>query len=37
MYHAKNNKKKAGIATLISSTVDFGAKKITRDREEYYI
>lgn len=37
MYHAKNNINKAGITILITRTVDFGAKKITRDREEYYI
>lgn len=37
MHHAKINRKKAGIAILISRAVDFGAKKITRDREEYYI
>lgn len=35
--YANINQKKAGMAVLTSDKVDFGAKKITRDRERHYI
>ena len=34
--HTNINQRKAGMAILISDKVDFGAKKIIRDREAYY-
>lgn len=37
MYHAVINQKLAGLAILISGKVAFRAKKITRDRDKYYI
>ena len=36
-FHANGNKKKAGVAILISDKIDFKMKTITRDKEEYYI
>lgn len=32
----KHNQKKTGVAILISSKVDFGAKKIIRDKERHF-
>ena len=31
--HANGNQKKAGVATLISDTIDFKIKTITREKE----
>ena len=35
--HANGNKKKAGVAILISNKTDFKIKTITRDKEEHYV
>ena len=35
--HANRNRKKAGVAILISDEIDFKIKTITRDKEEHYI
>ena len=35
-FHANGNKKKAGVAILISDKIDFKMKTITRDKEEHY-
>ena len=37
IFHANGNKKKAGVAILISHKVDFKTKTITRDKEGHYI
>lgn len=37
IYHANSNQRKAEVAILISAKVDFRTKKITRDKEGYYI
>ena len=37
IFHANGNRKKAGIAILISDKIDFKIKTITRDKEEHYI
>ena len=37
IFHANGNKKKAGVAILISEKVDFKIKTITRDKEGHYI
>ena len=37
MFHANGKQKKAGVAILISDKIDFKIKKITRDKEGYYI
>ena len=37
IFHANGNKKKAGIAILISDKIDFKIKTITRDKEGHYI
>ena len=36
-FHANGNKKKAGVAILISDTIDFEIKAMIRDKEEHYI
>lgn len=36
-YYANVNQRKAGVAIVILNKVDFGTKKITRDKEERYI
>ena len=37
IFHANGNKKKAGIAILISDKIDFKIKNVTRDKEGHYI
>ena len=37
IFHANGNKKKAGVAILISDKIDFKIKTITRDKEGHYI
>ena len=37
IFHANGNKKKAGVAILISDKIDFKIKAITRDKEGHYI
>ena len=36
-FHASGKQKKAGVAILISDKIDLKIKKITRDKEGYYI
>ena len=35
--YANENKKKAGVAILISDKIDFKIKNVTRDKEGHYI
>ena len=37
IFHANENKKKAGIAVLISEKIDFKIKTIRKDKERHYI
>ena len=37
IFHANENQKKAGVAILISDTIDFKIKTITSDKERHYI
>lgn len=37
IYNERINQRKAGVVILISYKVDFGAKKIIRDKEGYLI
>ena len=37
IFHANGNQKKAGIAILISDTIDFKIKNVTRDNEGHYL
>ena len=37
IFHANGNQKKAGVAILISDTIDFKIKTITRNTEGHYI
>ena len=37
IFHANGKQKKAGIAILISDKIELKIKKITRDKEGYYI
>ena len=37
IFHANGKQKKAGVAILISDNIDLKIKKITRDKEGYYI
>ena len=37
IFHANGNKKKAGVAILISDKINFKIKTITRDKEGHYI
>ena len=37
IFHANENQKKAGVATLISDKIDFKIKNVTRDKEGHYI
>ena len=37
MFHANGNKKKAGVAILISDKIHFKVMTITRDKEGHYI
>ena len=37
IYHATGNPKRAGVAILISDTLDFKLKAVTRDEEGHYI
>ena len=37
IFHANGKQKKAGVAILISDKIDIKIKKITRDKEGYYI
>ena len=37
IFHANGNENKAGVAILISDKIDLKTKKITRDKEGYYI
>ena len=36
-YHANGQQKKAGVAILISDSLDFKIKTVTRDEEGHYI
>ena len=37
IFHANGNQKKAGVAILLSDTIDFKIKTIIRDKEGHYI
>ena len=37
IFHANGNRKKAGVAILISDKTDFRVKDVTRDKEGHYI
>ena len=37
IFHANRNRKKAGVAVLISGKIDFKTKTITRDKEGHYV
>ena len=37
LFHANGNKKKAGVAIIISAKIDFKIKIVTRDKEVYLI
>ena len=37
LFHANRHQKKAGIAILISDTIDFKTKAVKRDKEGHYI
>ena len=37
IFHRNGKQKKGGVAILISNKIDFKIKKITRDKERYYI
>ena len=37
IFHANGNRKKAGVAIVISDKIDFKIKTVTRDKEAYYI
>ena len=37
IFHASGKQNKAGVAILISDKIDLKIKKITRDKEGYYI
>ena len=37
IFHANGKQKKAGVAILISDKIDLKIKKVTRDKEGYYI
>ena len=37
IFHTNGNQKKAGVAILISDTIDFKIETITRDKEGHYI
>ena len=37
IFHANNKEKKAGVAVLVSDKIDLKTKKVTRDKEGYYI
>ena len=37
IFHANGDKKKAGVAILISDKIDFKIKAVKRDKEEHYI
>ena len=37
IFHANGNRKKAGVAILLSDRIDFKIKTITRDKEGHYI
>ena len=37
IFYARGNRKKAGVASLISDKIDFKIKAITRDKEGHYI
>ena len=37
IFHVNGNKKKAGVAILVSDKIDFKIKTITRDNEGHYI
>ena len=37
IFHANRHQKKAGIAILISDTIDFKTKAVKRDKEGHYI
>ena len=37
IFHANENQKKAGVAILISDTIDFKIKSVTRDKKGRYI
>ena len=36
-FHANGNKKKAGVAILISNKIDFKTKSVKTDKEGHYI
>ena len=37
IFHANGDQKEAGVATLISDSIDFKIKTVRRDKERYYI
>ena len=37
IFHANRNKKKAGVAILISNKIDFKTKSVKTDKEGHYI
>lgn len=36
-FHANSNQRKAGLAIQISDKIDFKSRKVTRDKEGYYM
>lgn len=36
-YHSNTNERKAGLTILLSDKAEFRSRKITRDKEKYYI
>ena len=37
VFHANGDQKEAGVAMLISDSIDFKIKTVRRDKERYYI
>ena len=37
IFHANGDQKEAGVAMLISDSIDFKIKTVRRDKERYYI
>ena len=37
IFHANGNQKKAGVVILIQDKIDFKIKRVTKDKEDYYI
>ena len=37
IFHATNREKKSRVSVLVSDKIDFKIKKLTRDKERFYI